>query len=224
MNKIDWSLWEPRFQSFVIEQMQHADGAHDMEHVRRVVASARRLAELEAARLEVVLPAAWLHDCFSLPKNSPRRAEASTEAARLASDFLTAGGYPDEWIPAIRHAIEAHSFSAGIKPRTAEAKVVRDADRLDAIGAIGIGRCFQVGADLGLAIYHPREPLPLTREPDDSRFVIDHFYVKLLRLVDDMHTAAGRVEAQRRTGFMKAFLQQLESEIQGGLVSGDPPN
>ncbi len=219
MAEIDLAQWEPRFRQFLAQQMADADAAHDLAHIRRVVASARRLALGEGARLEIVLPAAWLHDCVAVSKDSPRRRAASTEAAHAAAAFLEAEGYPEVWISEIRHAIEAHSFSAGIEPKSLEARVVRDADRLDAIGAIGIGRCFQVGADLGLAIYDPAEPIPRNREPDDGRFVVDHFFVKLLKLAEDMRTKAGKAEADRRTAFMKDFLQNLETDIEGGLLA-----
>jgi uncharacterized protein len=116
-------------------------------------------------------------------------------------------------LPDVRHAIEAHSYSAGIAPRTVEAKVVQDADRLDALGAIGLARCIAVGAALGRPVYESRDPFCREREPDDRGASVDHFYTKLLKLAATMQTAAGRREAGRRTAFLHAFLAQLESEI-----------
>lgn len=193
-----------------------SDPAHDMGHVRRVVANARRLAAAEDADMAVVLPAAWLHDCVVLPKDSPRRAEASRLAAERAGRFLREEGYPAEFIPAIEHAIVTHSFSAGIPPQTLEARIVQDADRLDALGAIGIARTLLLGGTMGKPLYDPDEPLPLTRVPDDARNIIDHFYVKLLRLSDMMHTAAGRDEGRRRTRLMTTYLEELGRELSGG--------
>ena len=123
-----------------------ADPGHGPAHLERVVATALRLAAEEGARLEVVLPAAWLHDCVHVAKDSPDRARASRLAADHALRFLESAGYPAPLLPDIRHAIEAHSYSAGIAPRTIEAKVVQDADRLDALGAdraraLHRGRC-----------------------------------------------------------------------------------
>ncbi len=163
--------------------------------------------------MEIVLPAAWLHDCVTVPKDSPLRAQASTLAAAGANDFLQEHGYPRAYLPAIRHAIEAHSFSAGITPRTLEAMVVQDADRLDALGAVGIARCLMLGGALGKPLYDPDAPFPQQRPPDDTRNVIDHFYVKLLKLADTMHTRAGKAEAAQRTIFMREFLRQLGHEI-----------
>ncbi len=209
---VDWDRWQPRFRTFLEPRLLAADSAHDLGHIRRVLSAAKQLAIDEGASLEVVIPAAWLHDCITFPKNSPLRRSASTQAGEAAATFLTEANYPSQWIPAIRHAIEAHSFSAGIEPKTIEAKVVQDADRLDALGAVGIARCMMVGGDLGLALHHPDEPIPRQRQPDDTRFVVDHFFVKLLRLVDSMQTASGRAEARRRSQFMQDYLAQLEAE------------
>jgi uncharacterized protein len=213
IDSIDWPTWEQRFAGFLASRDGDTDPAHDLTHIWRVVANARALAATEGARLAVVLPAAWLHDCVTIPKDSPLRARASTLAAATAGDFLQAAGYPAGDIPAIRHAIEAHSFSAGIAPRTIEAMVVQDADRLDALGAVGIARCLMLGGAMGKPLYDPDAPFPHTRLPDDTSNVIDHFYVKLLKLVETMQTAAGKAEAERRTAFMRQFLEQLGAEI-----------
>ncbi|MEM7350863.1 MAG: HD domain-containing protein [Acidobacteriota bacterium] len=210
---IDLQIWEPRFERFLVRALRNADAGHDLAHIQRVLATAKQLAAAEQARPEVVVPAAWLHDCVTVAKNSPERRLASTRAAQQAGDFLRRSGYPGEWIPGIRHAIEAHSFSASIPPETIEAQVVQDADRLDALGAIGIARCLLVGADLELTLYHPSEPFPQTRPADDTAYILDHFYCKLLRLADTMQTAAGRQEARRRSQYMEGFLEQLGREI-----------
>lgn len=215
MNDHEVAQWEGRFEAFLHQTVGVADPAHDLEHVRRVVANAVALARAEQAELAVVLPAAWLHDCVVVPKNSPQRAYASRLAAETAATFLTSIGYPQNYLPDIAHAIEAHSFSANIAPRTREAQVVQDADRLDAIGAIGVARCLMLGGAMGKPLYHVGEPLPQTRPPDDTRYVIDHFYTKLLRLADGMHTQAGRQAAERRVAFMRRFLAQLAGEVAG---------
>lgn len=215
----DWSTWEQRFVAFLRDRMPddpaQRDAAHDLAHVRRVVANARHLAEVEGADLAVVMPAAWLHDCVVVAKNSPDRAQASRLAAAAASHFLNQNDYPAEKIPAIAHAIEAHSFSAGIPPRTLEAQVVQDADRLDSLGAIGIARTFVVGGMLGTQLYNPDEPLPVDRRPDDGDNVIDHFYVKLLKLAGRMNTSAGRKAAEQRTAYILTFLDQFGRELTG---------
>lgn len=207
------SLWESRFEQFIAQRPCQPDVAHDLSHVRRVVSNARRLATLEDARMEVVLPAAWLHDCVTIAKDSPLRPTASALAARTAGSFLRDSGYPTELIPEIEHAIEAHSFSAQITLRTREAMVVQDADRLDALGAIGLARCLMLGGAMKRTLYDPREPFPGNRAPDDTANVLDHFYTKLLRISSTMTTEAGRAEAGRRTDFMRDYLRQLGHEI-----------
>ncbi len=207
-----WAIWEQRFARF-LEQESGSDAAHDTAHVERVVANARRLAGAENARLEVVVPAAWLHDCVIIAKNSPERPLASRLAAEKAGEYLRQTAYPDEYIPDIVHAIAAHSFTAQIAPETLEAKVVQDADRLDAIGAIGIARCFVVGGALDTRLYDPLDPFADARPANDKLNVVDHFYIKLMKLAESMQTKAGLEEALKRTAFMQQYLDQLRQEI-----------
>jgi uncharacterized protein len=94
-----------------------------------------------------------------------------------------------------------------------EAKVVQDADRLDALGAVGIARTLMLGGANGAPLYKLSEPFPVTRAADDRASVIDHFFTKLLKLADAMQTDAGRKAAQQRAGFLNQFLAQLGQEI-----------
>jgi uncharacterized protein len=192
---------------------QGGDVAHGLEHVRRVVRNARRLAAAEGARLEIVVPAAWLHDCVTVPKDSPQRAAASRLAAAQAVAWLRDWQWPEALLADIAHAIEAHSFTAGIAPRTPEAEVVQDADRLEAIGAVGLARCLMLGGALGRPLYAAADPFCARRAPDDRTATVDHFYTKLLQLEGSMQTASGRREARARTEFLKKFLAELEREI-----------
>lgn len=206
--------WENRFKQFLLDEcLIDGDSAHDLAHIQRVVASAKQLAAEEKAEPAVVIPAAWLHDCVIIPKNHPKRSNASALAAEKAIRFLRLAGYENHYLDSIHHAIKAHSFSAGIEPENIEAKVVQDADRLDALGAVGISRCMIVGGMLGRPLYHPEDPFCAAREPDDKIWTIDHFYQKLFRLPGSMQTESGRKEAERRIGIMKIFLQELEREI-----------
>ncbi|MEM7799553.1 MAG: HD domain-containing protein [Chloroflexota bacterium] len=205
--------WEVKFRDFVVETLADADRAHTVDHIERVVANARQLCEVEGADRDIVMPAAWLHDCVVVPKNSPNRSKASRLAAEKAGDYLTQLAYPLTLIPHIKHAIEAHSFSAGIPPKTLEAQVVQDADRLDSIGAIGVARCLLTGVSFDAQLYDRLDPFAEARPLDDKAYSIDHFEVKLFKLAGMMQTAAGRIEAERRTTFMRAFIDQLKSEI-----------
>lgn len=189
------------------------DPSHDFLHVLRVVATAKKLAAAEKADLNIVVPAAYLHDVVIISKKDPRRAQASKFSAEEASRFLTSLGYPTEFIPPIAHAIEAHSFSANIPAETIEAKIVQDADRLDGIGAIGVARCFSLGGTFANVFYNKDEPFPQGRALNDRLYTIDHFYVKLLKLEERLQTEAGRAEGRKRTQFLHHFLDQLKSEI-----------
>ncbi len=196
-----------------LSEIMASDPAHDISHVKRVVKNTLRLTEAEKGNAAVTVPAAWLHDCVSVAKDSPLRKQASKLAAAEAVRFLQSIDYPPDLLAQIYHAIEAHSFSANIATETLEARIVQDADRLEAVGAIGITRCFLTGGSMGTPLYEPSDPFAKNRDPDDRRYTLDHFYCKLLGLAETMKTEAGKTEAIKRTDYMSAFLQQLGSEI-----------
>lgn len=192
------------------------DPAHDIAHIRRVVRNARRLlAEEGRGNPGIVVAAAWLHDLVLFDKSGAARALASAKAAETASELLAGSGhFSAEEIDQIHHAIHAHSYSAGMEPRTIEARIVQDADRLDALGAVGIARCFIVGGRIGASIYHEGEPVPQGRTPDDRRYMLDHFEAKLFRLPGLFRTDAGRREAARRVAFMRDYVDHLAAEAE----------
>lgn len=214
-----FAIWEERFTGFLSESGA-VDSAHDLAHVRRVVANAGRISLAESADWEVVMPAAWLHDCVVVPKSSPQRTQASRMASARAVRWLADSLWPFGKLDRIAHAIEAHSFSAGIEPRSVEAKVVQDADRLDALGAVGLARTLMLGAEMKREFYQPDDPFCEHRVPDDSVYTLDHVYRKLLGLESTMQTVGGREEARERTRFLRSFLHQLAAEIS---VKPDPP-
>ncbi len=205
--------WEIKFEAYLAQATGAGDVAHDLEHVRRVVANAVALTEAEGGCLAVTLPAAWLHDCVIIPKDSPWRSRASTLAAQAAVSYLESLDYPVDYLADIHHAIAAHSFSAQIAPKTLEAMIVQDADRLDALGAIGVARCLMLSGALNRRLYDPHEPFSSGRTLDDTTNTLDHFYTKLLHLGEQMNTPAGRAAALPRTAFLRAFLSQLEDEL-----------
>jgi uncharacterized protein len=198
-----------------VRQRMDGDPAHDISHVRRVVKNTLYLTDIEKSNALITVPSAWLHDCVSVAKDSPLRDQASRLAAQEAAKFLAGTDYPAELIDEVYHAIETHSFSAGLPPRTLEARIVQDADRLEALGAIGIARCLLTGGSLGTRLYDPSDPFCDDREPDDRQFTLDHFYNKLFKLPDTMQTQAGRDEAHRRADYMRAYLEQFRDEIEG---------
>jgi uncharacterized protein len=197
----------------IFEMASSEDPAHDFLHFKRVVETAKKLCVIDQAKMEVILPAAWLHDFVIIPKNDPRRKEASKLSAHAAVQFLRQNNYPEVYLDEIAHAIEAHSFSAGLEPQTVEARIVQDADRLDALGAIGIARCFATAGLMKRSFYSEVDPLCESRKPDDNQFTIDHFYKKLFLVAESLKTQAGRSEGAKRVFVMKNFLADLKSEI-----------
>lgn len=210
---MDWGYWEQLFAEEIMRGELEDDPSHDMLHLKRVVKMAKELGERENACLEVVIPAAWLHDVVYIPKNSPLRSQASRISAQRAVEYLKSVSYPSHFLNDIAHAIEAHSFSANIETQTLEARIVQDADRLDALGAIGIARCFAISGLLKRPFYHSFDPFCDHRTPDDSQNTLDHFYVKLLKIAETLKTPAGQKEGARRVTAMKNYLNALSLEI-----------
>lgn len=107
----------------------------------------------------------------------------------------------------------SHSFRAAVSPESVEAQIVQDADRLDGLGAIGLARCFAVAGLLKRPLLSENDPFCLDRQPDDTNFTIDHFFVKLLKLHESLNTKSGRQEGLRRTEVMKSYLNDLKLEV-----------
>ncbi|MBD3663016.1 HD domain-containing protein [Sulfitobacter aestuariivivens] len=190
------------------------DGAHDLAHLRRVWSTAQLISgALGQGNLRVIEAAAFLHDIVNPPKDSPTRGQAAAASAAHAAAFLKGLDWADADIKAVAHAIEAHSFSGGVPAETIEAQIVQDADRLDALGALGIARCFNVSGQMGRALFDPEDPLAEGRALDDRAFALDHFETKLFAIAQTLNTAPARLLAQERVAFMKAFREQLMREV-----------
>lgn len=187
-------------------EANETDGAHDIEHLHRVWRNAQKLLNHhpEADRL-VVLAACYLHDMVNLPKNHPQRHQSSRLAAQTACEHLASYGFPGEKMDSLRHAIEAHSFSGDVTPVTIEAKIVQDADRLDAVGAIGVARLFYTAGRMGARLAHATDPMAVSRIPDDQAYALDHMEIKLMRLTNTMQTKEGKILCQERLEKIRAF-------------------
>ncbi|MEZ4521311.1 MAG: HD domain-containing protein [Thermomicrobiales bacterium] len=185
-----------RIESHAREQCRNHDRAHDASHLMRVEANARKLLERECATAGdidefVVLAACWLHDVVQYPKGSAGPGESARESARRAREYLTSLGVGESRSNHVAAAVRTHSFSGGEKPESMEAAIVQDADRLDALGAIGIARLWIVAAELGSDFYHPDDPMAENRPLEDARYALDHFASKLLKLPDLMNHPFG---------------------------------
>ncbi|WP_018898804.1 HD domain-containing protein [Rhizobium sp. 2MFCol3.1] len=189
------------------------DGSHDLAHILRVFKNAMRIQASEGGDGRILAAAVLLHDCVAVEKSSPLRAQASALAADKASGVLADLGWLKDDIAAVAHAILTHSFSANIEPETLEAKILQDADRLDAIGMVGAGRCFYIGGRMASSLYDPLDPAGNDRPLDDRRYVIDHFQTKLFKLADGFKTAAGRALAAERDKRLRDFLNAFMDEI-----------
>ncbi len=204
--------WSAVARAMAREAMQ-ADPAHDLNHLDRVWTSARALmSDYPQADGVVVAAACYLHDLVNLAKDDPRRAQASRLSAERARALLQPAGLDAQRLAAVEHAIVAHSHSAGVAPRSIEACIVQDADRLDALGAVGLARMFSIGGALGRALAHPDDPLARHRAPDDRRYTLDHIEIKLAGLPATMRTEAGRRMGQERLAWMRAFRERFAQE------------
>ncbi|HEY4288646.1 MAG TPA: phosphohydrolase [Puia sp.] len=211
--------WEKRFLGWLELNGDDSDGSHDLGHFQRVWKAARYInqQEGEAADPLTLLAAAYFHDLVSLPKNHPERAGSSRLSAERTVSLLSTDfpDFPHEKIEGVRHAIHAHSFSAGIKPLTAEARILQDADRMEAVGAIGLARVFYTAGQLGQRLFDGDDPMAEGREPDDKKYALDHFQVKLLKLPALMNTKAGRRLAEANADYLREFLEKIKKEIEG---------
>lgn len=215
--------WQQRFERWLEEHHAAEDSAHDISHFRRVWMTAQNIMVNQKADPLVVLTACYFHDIVSLPKNHPERSRSSRLAARKTRDILRHDfpDFPQAACAAVEHAIEAHSFSAAVTPQSAEAKIVQDADRLEALGAIGLARVFAVSGALGVALFDAEDPFADSRALDDRAFALDHFQTKLLRLPQTMQTERGRELARHNADFLIQFMAKLSAELQGDCLGID---
>lgn len=165
--------------------------AHDKDHVTRVVRIAKFIAEKEGGNIEIILKSAELHDIARCAKDH------AFESAKAAEKLLQNQGFDEDFIYAVKHAIEAHSFSSGVEPRTLEAKILSDADKLDAIGAIGVARAFMFSGKSGRSIEE----------------TLAHFEEKLLKLRDHLYTRTAKRIAEKRHEVLQRFYEEIRKEL-----------
>ncbi len=205
-----------RVESHARERMRSVRSSHGWDHVQRVRGLAVALAREEGAKLEVVEPAALLHDIGRQAEEESGGKECHARlGAEEAGALLERMGAPDELREAIVHCVAAHRFRGEARPETLEARVLFDADKLDSIGAVGLGRAFLYAGEVGARLHNPEsdpEACP-ARGPQDS--ALREFLVKLRWVKDRMFTPSGRRLARDRHAFMEAFFDQLDGEVRG---------
>ena len=200
-----------------------AGAAHDFEHVLRVLRLAERIGEAEGADMEILRTAVLLHDVARAAeeRGGPCHAEAGAERAR---EILA--GYPVDKVEAVANAIATHRFrNSRTAPQTLEAQILYDADKLDAIGAIGIARAYAIAGHRGQRLwarvphaYAQRHVGETRGDMADKEHTPVHEYVfKLSRLKDSLFTATARAIATNRHNYMVRFFERLEHEVKGEL-------
>jgi uncharacterized protein len=194
-----------------------ADAVHDFDHVLRVLALAERIGRAEGANLEIVQTAALLHD-VGREQAEAEGLDHAAFAADRAREILA--GQPMAKVEAVAHAIAAHRFRTSPEPATLEAQVLFDADKLDAIGAVGVARAFAYGGAHRQRLWAPVESVDVARwteEGDDphNHTPVHEFVVKLSRLKERLFTPAGRAIAEERHAYMVTFFKRLDAEVRG---------
>ena len=170
-------------------------GAHDLDHILRVTRLCEEVGEAEGADMGILIPAALFHD-VARPAEKETGVPHQEEGARIAEEYFRQAGYDTERIAAIVHAIRTHRFSTGPEPETLEAQVLSDADKLDAMGAVGIARTFMRAGEHGEGI----------------EGAVGHFHEKLLLLRERMYTDGAKEIAERRHALLEEFVERLNEE------------
>ena len=206
--------------SFVKKELEWAEGGHDWFHIERVYKNALLISKTEKVDLFVVSLGALLHDIADAKFHNGDE----TIGPKIARDFLISEGVSEEITEQIVAIIENVSFKGGNKQQTYfsnELNVVQDADRLDAMGAIGIARCFNYGGFKNRKLYDSKVKPNLKMTPKEYKNskapTLNHFYEKLLLLKDKMNTKTGKKIAQNRHHYMEQFLKQFYKECDGKI-------
>ncbi len=189
------------------------DPAHDFNHIMRVYKNAEQICKTEKANRKLVLVAVLLHDIIKKKKSDKRSKSSADLSAEKALGILQNLKFSELDIGIILEAIRNHSFNKGKVSKSIEGKILQDADRLDAIGAIGIARVFSVSGAKNRQFYEPNDPFSKSRIPNDQKWALDHFFKKLLVLDKTMNTKTGKTEAKKRTKVLKNYLSTLKKEI-----------
>ena len=199
------------------DYFEGAAPAHDWHHVQRVEQLAETLlAEQENANEQILRLAVLLHDIGRMREDQGVIDDHAVWGANEAESILSDVGLEPATVERVQHCIRTHRYSNDLEPETTEAKLLCDADNLDALGAVGIGRCFAYGATLGNILYDPEIP-PETDDTANGRTQLNHFYKKILLLPDRMYTEPGRRIAEERQDFVEQFVNRFKREASGEL-------
>ncbi|EKE07431.1 MAG: hypothetical protein ACD_18C00085G0002 [uncultured bacterium] len=192
------------------------DPSHDFNHILRVLSNIESIVKEEKADLDILIPAALFHDVVNYPKNDPKAKFSSDESAIVVKKVLeNIKEYPRHKIAQVEYAVSVCSFNKGIIPNTLEAKILQDADGLEATGAISIMRTYASAGQMKINFYNQKDPFCKKRKPEALQYALDLFYQRLLKIKERCHTKKGKKIAERRTRFLLKFLKELEQELKG---------
>jgi uncharacterized protein len=201
------------------------DAAHDYDHLVRVIALADKIQASEGGNLPTIWGAVALHD-IGQERERRQGGDHALIGAALAAELLKNSPFPQEYIPAVQQAIQEHRMTGGKIPQTLEGRILYDADKLDCLGAIGIGRLYCITGRYNQKVYAPIpddvvEPIDpqmirnLRRRPDYSPYI--EFQILFGNLPDRMTTNTGRELAHERFDYMQEFFTRLRREVEGEL-------
>ena len=202
--------WEEKLIKAVRETMQGFWPGHDFFHIQRVYNLCLKLGKKLNADLEILKAAALLHDVAYMQEKEGKVRDHAEKSAEIAKSLLLEVGFPKEKIESVVYAIKIHGFRKQIKPKTLEAKILQDADRLDAIGAIGIARCFVDSGLRNQILWDPK--VKPKKAYDKSHSAINHFYEKLLKIKDQLNLKESQKLAEKKHRFMLQFLDEFYKE------------
>lgn len=196
------------------EKMPKDDPSHDINHVLRVLAISEKIATVEKADFDVIVPSAIFHDVISYPKNHHKRLHSSKESAEFAKRILkNIESFPEDKIGKVYESINLCSFTKGLQPNFLEGKILQDADSLEATGAVSIMRTFSSAGIMNKTFYNISDPFCKKRKPDDNKYALDLFFTRLLVVQSRLHTKTAKNIAKNRANFLKAFLEELKVEL-----------
>lgn len=218
MNQSRLKHYLPRLREISRELCAREGGSHGFDHSERVYATSLAIGRELNADLLILGTAALLHD-IGRKEESMTRGEVchAAQGAELAAELLEKLGYTPQDIEQVRHCIRSHRFRRGEAPTTLEAKILFDADKLDSIGAVGIGRAFLFAGSLGACLHNPEKGPEETAAYSTEDTAYREFQVKMSKVKDQMLTEPGRRIALERHNFMETFFDRLNSEIYGSL-------
>jgi uncharacterized protein len=197
------------------KHLDKTDPGHDIHHAFRVLFNSLHIMEAEGGDPWVIFPAALLHDIVNIPKDDPSSStSADLSAEAVYSHLKNLPIFPKKKLRAVRTATSEHSFSKGIKPETLESQIVQDADRLEALGSIGLIRTFTTVGKMETPLYHPADPFLLSgRQPEAKQYGLDFIYTRMLDTAKNLNTTFAKKWASERLIPVRTFLTELQKEL-----------